>query len=164
MTPSQPMFRVNTELVACEVVDGEAVIINLSNGMYYTMDLVGAEVWQMIEHGCDLGEIASAVATRYGVAADSVGHDLKELSQMLLSEELIVEADADSVAPPDLPELSSGATYCKPALVSYADMNDVLALDPPLPELGVVDPAPARDANAPESGSESSEAGGCPSS
>ena len=34
----------NKEEVAAKVMDGEAILINLSNGIYYSMDKVGAVV------------------------------------------------------------------------------------------------------------------------
>ena len=35
-------FRPREEEIASKVIDGEAIIINLANGVYYSMDKVGA--------------------------------------------------------------------------------------------------------------------------
>jgi hypothetical protein len=127
---------VNTDLVAGEVVDGEAVIINLSNGMYYTMEGVGAEVWQLIERRrpCSNGRRdrralrvdrrrSSAIWGRRGRAGRGRAR-LEETGSSL--------PDGSPVEGP-----RATAAYTKPALVRYTDMSEVLALDPPLPELGV---------------------------
>ncbi len=132
-------LRVNTQLVACEIVDSEAVIINLSNGIYYTMDAVGAEVWRMIEEGRTLQGIADALASGYSVSADDALADLEQIAQELLQEELVIidEGGSDvSQAPADDPRAALGP-YSKPTLVRYSDMSEVLALDPPLPELDI---------------------------
>ena len=133
-------LRVNTQLVACEIVDSEAVIINLSNGMYYTMDAVGAEVWRMIEEGRTQQSIAGALASRYSVSFDDALADLERIAQELLQEELVVideggGADVSQAAANDPP--AAAGPYSKPTLVRYSDMSEVLALDPPLPELDI---------------------------
>ena len=134
--PTQPLC-VNTDLVAAEVVDGEAVIINLGNGMYYTMDKVGAEIWQLIERGRNMQEVTDYIAMRYAVERDIVLTDLEAVIRELLAEGLIL---ADNGKSPDASKLEpvspSAAPYTKPSLVHYTDMREVLALDPPLPELG----------------------------
>ena len=54
----------NEEEVAVEVLQGEAVLINLRTGHYYSMDKVGADVWQMIERRQRLGTIAASENSR----------------------------------------------------------------------------------------------------
>lgn len=136
VTPVDQRLSVNTFAVAAEVIDGEAVIINLSDGMYFTMDGVGAEVWRLVEQGCSLRTMAACLAARYGVDEARVLADLDEVAAALLAAELVVAEDGHAAGgaldgdPPD---------YAKPELVSYSDMADVLALDPPLP---VLDPPP----------------------
>ena len=135
ISPTQ-ILDVNTDLVAGEVVDGEAVIINLSNGMYYTMDGVGAEVWQLIERRRCMDEMAQEIGARYGVDRETVLGDLGVVVAELVAEGLVL-AENGSAAPEDAPVALARPTapYTKPALTRYTDMSEVLALDPPLPEL-----------------------------
>ena len=37
------------EEVAAKVIEGEAILINLANGVYYSMEKVGGLIWEMIE-------------------------------------------------------------------------------------------------------------------
>lgn len=137
MIPPTQLLCVNTSLVAGEVVDGEAVIINLGNGMYYTMDKVGAEVWQLIERRRSTKDMADEIAARYGVDRETVFGDLGSVVAELIAEGLVLVEDGTS-APDDAPvELAPpAAPYTKPTVTRYTDMSEVLALDPPLPELG----------------------------
>jgi len=133
--PAQPLC-INTDLVAAEIVDGEAVIINLSNGLYYTMDKVGAEVWQLIERRRSVQQMASEIAARYGVDPEAVLGDLGPVVAELVAEGLVLTENGSAApddAPVGLPQPS--APYTKPAVTRYADMSEVLALDPPLPKL-----------------------------
>lgn len=137
MSAADRRFHVNTQLVASEVVDGEAVIINLSSGMYYTLDKVGAEVWQLVELGCSTRHMAHLLAKHHGVAPETVLSDIDELFTSLLEQELVVPSTDPTPDSPTLPSVAQPSNgYQKPALVIYTDMSEVLALDPPLPELG----------------------------
>ncbi len=50
-------FRVNTPTVTHETIDGEAVIINLDSGSYYSLVDVGATVWQFLYQRAPVSEI-----------------------------------------------------------------------------------------------------------
>lgn len=132
------VFSVNDHLVASDVVDGEAVIINLSNGMYFTMDKVGAEVWHLLGRPRSVPDVAGILAGRYAVSEREILQDVDDVVSGLLGEQLIIEARDPGGAPTDdatgtLPAVQP--TYSKPVLTKYTDMSEVLALDPPLPEL-----------------------------
>ena len=45
MLSLQSCLRPNEEEVAAKVMDGEAILINLSSGIYYSMDKVGGVLW-----------------------------------------------------------------------------------------------------------------------
>jgi hypothetical protein len=129
-------FLANENEVAAKVIDGEVIIINLSNGMYYSMDKVGADVWLLIAAGHSIDEISSILSKRYDVDQETVASGIDPLADQLLEEQLIVANDA-ATAPEGEVELESvnGAVYETPAFNKYSDMGDVLALDPPLPQL-----------------------------
>ena len=55
-------FRPREEEVASKVIDGEAIIINLANGVYYSMDKVGALVWDLLQTGYSLDEVIVPLA------------------------------------------------------------------------------------------------------
>ena len=42
-------YRVNSEQVINETIDGEAIMIDLASGAYFSLSQVGAEVWAGIE-------------------------------------------------------------------------------------------------------------------
>jgi len=133
LTPENRLRRKDEEVVA-KVIDGEAVIINLANGMYYSLDNVGALVWALLEDGCRMDEIATVLASRYEVAAAQAQQDVLELAAHLLREDLVAIDDAIQ-APPPAPSASEKVPYESPQLRAYSDLEDLLALDPPTPGL-----------------------------
>ena len=125
-----------SQQVAAKVMDGEAVIINLANGVYYSMDKAGGLIWSMIEQARSLDAIADAVAAAYDVPPVRAREDVEQLAAQLVAEDLVVAAGdevpaegADPAPPPQkLP-------YETPKLNVYRDMEELLALDPPMPGL-----------------------------
>ena len=134
MLTFETRLRPNEEEVAAKVIDGEAILINLSNGMYYSMDEVGGLVWEMIEGEHSLGEIAAGIATCYDISSEVAEADVHRLADELVRESLVMVSTAAAAAGEirsfdgqrDLP-------YETPGLVIYRDLGDLLALDPPMP-------------------------------
>jgi hypothetical protein len=144
----QTRLRPNSDDVAAKVVEGEAIIINLSNGIYYSMENVGAFIWEQIDAGLSLGEIVETLTTRYEVSPEQAQADLEVLAGELVEEGIVRPAD-DNHTPVDRAAGvgETGLPYESPRLEIYRDIGHLLALDPPMPGLRDVPwNAPAPDA------------------
>jgi hypothetical protein len=130
-------FRPREEEVASKVIDGEAIIINLANGVYYSMDKVGALVWDRLQAGYTLDDVVTAVAGAYAVPREQAESNVRELVEELVQENLVIPSE-DSGAHPAAGtiEPQEKVPYEIPKLNIYRDMGDLLALDPPVPGLG----------------------------
>jgi hypothetical protein len=127
-------FRVHEQEVAAKVIDGEAIIINLTTGVYYSLDPTGSEVWSLLEGRHEVDAIVGHVCGRFDVPEAVCRGDVERLVEQLLEEKLIVPADGEVPGPP--PDGGpSGRAYSPPRLDIYRDMGDLLALDPPVPGL-----------------------------
>jgi hypothetical protein len=134
MLALQRRFRLNDAEVTAQVLDGEAIIINLSTGVYYSMDKVGGFLWEMIVEGYSSQEIAAAIVARYHASPEQVQADVEQVVEELIQENLIVSAG--TISPPQTPEEKlpqQKDPYESPKLNIYRDMSDLLALDPPMP-------------------------------
>jgi Coenzyme PQQ synthesis protein D (PqqD) len=131
----QECFQPNGADIAAKVIDGEAIILNIANGLYFSMGEVGALVWELIEVGCSGGEIRDALAARYDVDAATAGEDVVALLQTLLEEGLVQRTEAHGT-PTTRSPAAARLPYVRPELHRYDDMVDLLALDPPMPGLG----------------------------
>lgn len=129
-------FTAKREDVAAKVIDGELIIIRLSDGTYYSMDHVGTCVWELIEARNDLRRVTRTIATWYRTPIAQVESDVDALVRELLDEGLIVAAGRGDIVEPssvDAPPPVSTLAYEKPRLNIYRDMGNLLALDPPTP-------------------------------
>jgi len=138
------MLTLNHRLRPCEdevvakIMDGEAIMINLANGIYYSTDKVGGWIWEMIAGGHSLEEIITATVVRYDASRERVQADIEQLVDELLRENLVtLSPDGAPTSGEREPEQQEKLPYETPKLNIYRDMGDLLALDPPVP--GLVD-------------------------
>lgn len=146
MLTLQNGLRPNAEEVAAKVIDGEAILINLANGIYYSMDQVGAFIWELIEGGHSLEAIIAAIRARYEVSPDQAQADVERLAAELCHEQLVAVSPDAPVPPKAQTTAPERLPYVSPVLNVYRDMGDLLALDPPTPGLEMTPWLEAEDA------------------
>jgi hypothetical protein len=128
-------FSPNADEVAFETVDGEAILINLSTGIYYSIDGIGSLVWSAIENGFSLLEVCQSVSTTYNRDTDEVNAHIATFVDQLLAENLVISGESRKSSTAFSIDQQTTLEYKAPELVIYSDMGDLLALDPPLPGL-----------------------------
>jgi hypothetical protein len=91
VTRSVKRFR-HAAHVSWRRVDDEAVLLNVDTSEYYSLDPVGADLWERLGRGEALETAARAIAADYGVAPARVDADARDLVADLLSEGLLQPA------------------------------------------------------------------------
>ena len=134
MLSVQGRLQVNDSEVAAKMIDGEAIIINLASGMYYSLDKTGAVVWSHLAAGYTVDEVVDIVARHFGADRQQVNTDVCQLTGDLREQRLLVEADRTAPVQ-EIKIETNGDAYETPTLNAYSDMGEILALDPPLPQL-----------------------------
>ena len=120
---------VDASHVVHETIDGEAILIHLGTGTYYSLDGVGAEVWALLAAGVDADALRSAGQERYDGDPVEVERGLSNLVAELLREGLVIEAESPPAA--GSPELPSGRVpFVVPVLHTYTDMQEFMLVDP----------------------------------
>lgn len=74
--------------VACELGD-EAAILNVTTGVYYGLDPVGATIWKMLGEPTTVADIRDALLRTYDVDAGRCERDLVALLEKLDVEGLV---------------------------------------------------------------------------
>ncbi len=127
-------FEPNSAEVAAEVIDEEAILINLSTGNYYSMVGVATLIWRLIEQRQSIEEIVVLLASRYGVPPMQARMDVVSLLDQLEAERLVLPVTGASEVGMDLPSVVPDV-YEAPRLEIFRDMRLMFALDPPMPSL-----------------------------
>ena len=111
-----------------EAIEGEVIIVNLDKGLYFSTDGVGASIWAMIVAGRTADEILLWAKDALD-AGDVVAADVAEFLDDLRENELVRDV-AETPEGGDFDVPAAPATYEKPTLNVYADMEELLLLDP----------------------------------
>ncbi len=77
MSKSGVCIQPDPARVVSKVMDGEAVVIDLTTGTYYSLRDSGGRAWNLIEDGRPLGEIATTLARAYDVTVEQARDDLE---------------------------------------------------------------------------------------
>ena len=125
------MFELASDSVISKEIDGEVTVIDLSTGIYYAIEGIGAQIWLAAVAGQSRMAIAQKVDETYADDAPQAAHKLLD---DLVAAKLLVEGEA-AKADADGAEIVWPSTYAAPVFTSYDDVSEMVALDPPLPEL-----------------------------
>lgn len=131
---SSERFRLKSDQIAFKIFEDDVVIINLATSIYYTIGGVGPTVWQMLEAGWSVDEISDAIAGRFDRPVTTVRGDVEKLVADLTGQGLIL-SDPSLSTGDDLEITWTLQDYAPIVLECFSDMQDVLALDPPHPEI-----------------------------
>ena len=82
-------YAIDKDKVTYRIIDGEAVILNLDNGFYYSLNEVGTKIWQDIDKGTDLNKTLSLLKEEYQIPEKQLKGDLLTLLKDLNKEKLI---------------------------------------------------------------------------
>lgn len=58
---------------------GEAVILQLASGTYYSLNEVGARIWEMLQQPVRVGELRARIEEEYDVDPETCATDLQRL-------------------------------------------------------------------------------------
>lgn len=96
MTPltARSLVAAVRDQVSCDLA-GEAAILHLGSGVYYTLDRVGARVWSLIQQPERVDTLRDTLLAEYDVTPERLEADLFDLLGKLAAEQLIEVRDAD---------------------------------------------------------------------
>jgi hypothetical protein len=70
-------------------LEGEAVILNLSSGAYFGLNMVGARIWELLTTGRDLRAVKAALLDEFDVPPDVCEADLLDVVGRLAADGLV---------------------------------------------------------------------------
>lgn len=78
----------SVEQVSCALGE-ESAILNLKNCVYYSLDPVGARIWNSLREPCSVGELRDSLLEEYDVDAERCEGNLLDLLGKMRAEELV---------------------------------------------------------------------------
>ncbi len=141
-------YRINQPAVIAEVIDGEAIVVNLDSGAYYSLRGSACAIWELFAAQLTAADVTAAMTARFTGSPAVIEAGVKTLLEELVGEQLLTPAvDAHPVP---LPQPANGHAvhppFEPPMLEKFTDMADLLLLDPihEVGEMGWPQAAPTR--------------------
>jgi Coenzyme PQQ synthesis protein D (PqqD) len=126
------LFKIDRPRVICQSIEGEAVVINLQTGTYYSLTGAAATIWDELEHGAAASQITDTLAAHFTDCDAGLENIVAGFLEELRGESLIVPAE-------NLELIASGGLndapvkrekFVRPVLKKFTDMQELLLLDP----------------------------------
>jgi hypothetical protein len=127
-------YRIKTPEVVYETIEGETVIVNLENGLYYSLrNQTGVDAWTLLEAGMDFPAMSASLAQHYAQDEQVVSSALRDFI-ILLQQEGLIEVDQRTHDSPvvslAMPLKTHDGVFEPPSIERFSDMQDLLLLDP----------------------------------
>ena len=127
-------FEVNAPAVVSEIIDGEAVIMNLKSGHYFSIQGSGTAIWDWIGQGHSVDAVLQSTRQAFIGEAAEIENNVIRFINELLHHELIRPGAQAEKAPDGMPsvngEQKAPAPFEVPVVEVFNDMQDLLLLDP----------------------------------
>lgn len=81
--------KVSKEALVQEI-EGEAVLLHLSNEQYFGLNKIGTRVWNLLAEFGDSNEVASRIRQEYDVDEKTLNKDLSVLIEELVEKGLFI--------------------------------------------------------------------------
>lgn len=131
ITSASKHWVLNAPSVVSETVEGEAIVINLETGCYYSLAGVAGEWWDVLINGTGIGQARAWLAARYDAVPEALASAWDEFVGKLAEEQLIREAplpDGTGEFPLVAGEVKQ--SFAPPVIHKFEDMREMLLLDP----------------------------------
>lgn len=126
-------FKKSPDVVG-EIIDNEAILINMKTGIYYSLRETAMYIWQLMDLGLREKQLVSVLGEKYDREASTISAEISEFLQKLSEEELILAAEGQSVGAsellPELDGIAAPQSYSQPEVEIYRDLQELLLVDP----------------------------------
>jgi hypothetical protein len=124
-------YQVDSRKVAHETIDGEVIMIHLVLGNYFSLNGVGADVWELLVQGRGRDDTLALLEQRYDAESGQIAATVEELLAKLAEEELVEPAPAgDATVAQNGQPPAEKQPFEVPELQKFTDMQDFLLVDP----------------------------------
>ncbi|MGH7244434.1 MAG: PqqD family protein [Phycisphaerales bacterium] len=122
---TSPRFRSHPKVVH-QTIDGEAILIHMENGNYFSLQESSSVAWTILSDGCSAAELVARLRqVCTGCPDGGLEQDVAAFIEELRKEDLIVEGDGAGI-----PVILISVPYTPLAFQKFSDMQDLLLADP----------------------------------
>lgn len=91
------VISVSMELMARDLMDGEVVILNKKDDVYYGLDQIGGRIWNLIQKPIRLDDILQILIEEYEIEYEQCNEDVLAFLEDMLNTGLIETHNDDTI-------------------------------------------------------------------
>lgn len=124
-----PSYKLTENSISMERLDGEVIIISFESGKYYSSSGTGADLLWLLKQNVDPNAWEKILRNRFNL----IEFPFDEITDFLRKcnfEGIVALTDEDLNGKADLPNDYEFNAWSKPELLAFADLQDLLMVDP----------------------------------
>ena len=87
----ESVFRKSPDVIE-RLIEGEAVLLNTKNGIYYSLESAGCFIWELLDGTRRISDIVACLCEEFDVSAGCALNDASKLFEDLCNEGLVEPA------------------------------------------------------------------------
>ncbi len=129
-------YRVDGDKIVHEVLDQEAMVVNMDNGYYYALEGTAVDIWQAMAAGASAAEAVELLLQRHSGERAEVEAAVRGFVAELVAEALLTpgtgahEAAATVQSEPAAKPAGPRSPFNPPVMYKYTDMANLIQMDP----------------------------------
>ena len=124
----QRNYGLDYDLVSIERLDGETIVIDFQNGIYFNVKESGSDILFLISHKVARHAWNSILASAFNCPV--IDEEVDSFLQVLLENGIAYEIDNFETEEIELPSDYVRGSWTKPTLFRFDDMQELLMIDP----------------------------------
>lgn len=96
--PLEALVMASSKQISCQL-DNEAVVLNLEDGIYYSLNPVASRVWELVQESRTVRDIRDSLLSEYDIEESTCTKDLLDLLEQLHQWKLIEVHDGHGTSP-----------------------------------------------------------------
>ena len=125
-------YRLLTENLSMERLDGEVIAIDFTTGRYYSFEGPAADVIHLLENSVPRAQWRQALVDQYEMVpeADDLGEELNNFLEKLVENELVSPVISLQECAVVFPNDGTGGVWSSPTFMVNDELVDLLVIDP----------------------------------
>jgi hypothetical protein len=71
-------------------IDGEIVMLDIEEGRYYGLDMIGSRIWELVEHPVVISQLITTLIAEFDVNFENCKNDVMDFLKELALKKLIL--------------------------------------------------------------------------
>jgi hypothetical protein len=123
-------FKIDSKRIYSEQFDDETIVLDLSTGIYYSLNFVGTIIWSALVAGNNLLSVIDKISSKVVIERPLIKQHVLAFATQLIESELIEKDDSCAITTEFVFDFSfENITYNIPALQKHDEIKEALLAD-----------------------------------